>query len=70
MRQILKEAFRLFRNIDLKEEKLMELENEVFCNSFIVSPRAAARQILEIMDASFDEDFFTRQTTRINESLE
>ena len=40
----------MFRNIDLSDLKLRELEDKVFLSSFIVSPRSAARQILEAMD--------------------
>jgi len=50
VRQILTESFQLFRNIHLTGPKLDELEEQVFSCSFLVSPRTAARAILELMD--------------------
>ena len=62
VRSILKESFKLFRNIDLPEYKLKQLEDEVFSTSFIVSPRSAAKSILSIMDASLMDDFLSQQS--------
>ena len=50
VRQILIEAFRLFRDIDLNERALKELEDKVFATTFTLSPRDAAKQILRVMD--------------------
>ena len=52
IRRILKESFLLFREIDLPDHKLKDLEDIVFANSFILSPRTAAKAILEVMDSS------------------
>jgi len=43
--------------MDLPEYKLKEIEEKVFFNSFIVSPRNAAKMILESMDEANNPDF-------------
>ena len=58
VRSILKEAFKTFRNIDLSDQKLKEVENKVFINSYMISARNAAKAMLAVMDESFNDTKF------------
>ena len=44
--------------MDLSEYKLNEIENLVFADTFIISPRVAAKAILAVMDESFNDTKF------------
>ena len=64
VRVILFECFQQFHGIDLSQSKLNQLEERIYAGgSYVISPRHAAKAILEIMDESFAEnDFFSRPT--------
>ena len=63
MRTILEESFRMFRNIELSPNKMKEYEDRVFSGAFFLSPRSAAKAILEIMDNFTLEEMSERHTT-------
>ena len=50
VRTIIGESFSIFRNLDLPDRKVDEYEERVFCGALFLSPRSAAKAILELMD--------------------
>ena len=52
----------MFRNIELPPNKLQEYEDTVFSGAFFLSPRSAAKSILEIMDNFTLEELSERHT--------
>ena len=62
VRNIIKESFQMFRNCDLPDKKLQEYEERVFCGALFLSPRSAAKAILELMDMFTIEEITQTQT--------
>ena len=52
----------MFRNCELPDKKLQEYEERVFCGALFLSPRSAAKAILELMDMFTIEEITQTQT--------
>ena len=70
VRLIIVESFSLFRNVELPERKVQEYEERVFCGALFLSPRSAAKAILELMDMFTIEEITQTQSERNSTRIE